>query len=126
MEDDLNYLDNGRMSQIFGKWKTTSIFNKPLEEDGDNWYGFYLSWACINSIFVLVLQYFKSFLDWVNFYILCTAGSDCQMEYHHAMKDGNQTKLNQAETELALFPLNPTSPPPESIFWQLILNKHGA
>ena len=26
MEDDLNYLENGRRPQFFGKWKTTSIF----------------------------------------------------------------------------------------------------
>ena len=68
-------------------------------------------------MFGQVLQYFKSFLDWVNFYILCTAGSDCQLEYHHAMKDGKQTKLNQGETELALFPLNPASPPPLKVYF---------
>ena len=26
MEDDLNFLANGRRPQFFGKWKTTSIF----------------------------------------------------------------------------------------------------
>jgi hypothetical protein len=33
MEDGLNYLENGRLSQLFGKWKTTSITSK-LEKAG--------------------------------------------------------------------------------------------
>ena len=28
MEDDLNFLENGRRPQSFGKWKTISIFRK--------------------------------------------------------------------------------------------------
>ena len=32
MEDDLNFVDNGRLPQLFGKWKTTSIFLK-MEDD---------------------------------------------------------------------------------------------
>jgi hypothetical protein len=28
MEDNLNYLENGRRAQLFGKWETTSIIWK--------------------------------------------------------------------------------------------------
>ena len=28
MEDGINYLENGSLSQLFGKWKTTSITSK--------------------------------------------------------------------------------------------------
>ena len=28
MEDNLNYLEDGRRPQLFEKWKTTSIFSK--------------------------------------------------------------------------------------------------
>ena len=28
MEDNLNYVENVRWSQLFGKWKTTSIISK--------------------------------------------------------------------------------------------------
>jgi hypothetical protein len=30
MEDDLNFLENGRRPQLFGKWKTISIFQQLL------------------------------------------------------------------------------------------------
>ena len=32
LEEDLNFLANGRQPQFFGKWKTTSIFWK-MEDD---------------------------------------------------------------------------------------------
>ena len=32
MEDDLNFLENGRRPQFFGKWKKTSAFWK-MEDD---------------------------------------------------------------------------------------------
>jgi hypothetical protein len=36
MEDDLNFVPNGRRPQYFGKWKTTSIFRQ-MEDDPIFW-----------------------------------------------------------------------------------------